>query len=83
MKLWFPALRPESVQLVAPVGDAEVGQSPPATPPSRDTEYVTDPVVGGVTVDQLRATVPAPGVALVIDGVANEPTLAAATPEPA
>ena len=44
---------------------------------------MTAPELGGVTVDQVRATVPAPGVTPVIDGAPSEPTLAAAAPEPA
>jgi hypothetical protein len=38
--------------------------------------------VGGVTVDHVRATVPAPGVALVILGTLREPTTTPPAPEP-
>jgi hypothetical protein len=38
--------------------------------------------LGGDTVDQLRATVPAPAAAVGAAGAVSEPTVAAACPEP-
>jgi hypothetical protein len=43
---------------------------------------VTVPDPGGVTADQVSATVPGPGVALVIVDVLSVPTLATALPAP-
>ena len=75
---YVPAARPESLQVVTGAGAAVVGHVPPALPAPRWTEYVTVPVPGGVTAVQVTATVPAPGVALVMDGVPEVPTLATA-----
>jgi hypothetical protein len=71
-----------SVQLVVLAGDAEgtVAARIAAVPRHGVGDRAR---AGPVTVDHVRATVPAPGVAVVIDGTSIEPTLAAATPEPA
>jgi hypothetical protein len=79
-----PGESPLSVQLVAVVGVAELGQFEAALPPSRVTEYVTPPVpVGGATVLHASETVPAPGVAVVMLGAARVPTEAEPVPDPA